>query len=135
MKINGGCHCGNIEYTAEIDSEKIALCHCTDCQQMSGAPFRGVVFADENSMTLNGTIKKYIKQSAESGNPRVQAFCPECGTHIYATSVGNEPKIYSFRIGTIKQRALLKPTIEIWCDSRLNWVKPVNDAKQIPQQP
>lgn len=135
MNINGGCHCGNIEYTAEIDEQKIALCHCTDCQQMSGSPFRGVVFASEDNTMLNGTIKDYIKQSANSGNPRAQGFCPECGTHIYATSVGNEPKIYGFRIGTIEQRNQLTPTIEIWCDSRQSWVKPVEGAKQIAGQP
>ena len=135
MKINGGCHCGNIEYTAKIDNQKVALCHCTDCQQMSGAPFRGVVFASEDDVTLKGTIKDYVKQSADSGTPRAQGFCPECGTHIYATSVGDEPKVYMFRIGTIEQRDQLTPTLEIWCDSRQSWVKPVDGANQIARQP
>ena len=136
MKINGGCHCGNIEYATEIDNQKIALCHCTDCQQMSGAPCRGVVFANADNMTLTGTIKEYIKHSADSGNPRAQGFCPECGTHIYATTVEDDPKkIYMLRLGTVEQREKLTPTIEIWCDSRHNWVAPVDNAKQIAGQP
>ena len=40
MKIDGGCHCGYITYTAEIDPETSGLCHCTDCQTLSGSAFR-----------------------------------------------------------------------------------------------
>ena len=37
MKIDGACHCGRITYEAEIDPEKVGICHCTDCQRASGA--------------------------------------------------------------------------------------------------
>jgi len=40
MKIDGSCHCGAIRYEAQIDPDKVVLCHCTDCQAMSGAPYR-----------------------------------------------------------------------------------------------
>ena len=40
MKIDGGCHCGYITYEATIDSEQIGICHCTDCQTLSGSAFR-----------------------------------------------------------------------------------------------
>lgn len=36
MKIDGGCHCGAITYEAEIDPNSVAVCHCTDCQTLSG---------------------------------------------------------------------------------------------------
>lgn len=135
MKINGNCHCGNISYTAEIDNQKVVLCHCTDCQKMSGSAFRSIVFASEGSFSMNGTIKEYIKHSADSGNPRIQGFCPECGTQIYAAPVGNDPKPYALRLSTIEQYDQLTPTIEIWCDSRQSWVKPIEGTKQIAKQP
>ena len=40
MKIDGGCHCGYLTYEAEIDETKISICHCTDCQALSGTAFR-----------------------------------------------------------------------------------------------
>jgi Glutathione-dependent formaldehyde-activating enzyme len=43
MKIDGGCHCGYITYEAEADPEKTTICHCTDCQRLSGSAFRTVV--------------------------------------------------------------------------------------------
>lgn len=144
MKINGGCHCGNIQYKAEIDENKVILCHCTDCQQMSGAPFRGIVVTTGDKFSLTGNLKAYIKETANSGNPRTQSFCPECGTHIYATSVEklgiDEPvdrskKMYNVRLGTVQQKDKLKPTMEIWCDSREAWLEPVEGTKQFATGP
>jgi hypothetical protein len=47
MKIDGRCHCGNVSYEAEIDPEKVMICHCTDCQMLSGSAFRTVVPTQE----------------------------------------------------------------------------------------
>ena len=91
MKIDGGCHCGNITYEAEADPDKAGMCHCTDCQTLSGAPFNAVIPVPETDFTLKaGTLKMYVK-TAESGNKRAQMFCPDCGTRIYATSVDDPP--------------------------------------------
>jgi hypothetical protein len=39
MKIDGGCHCGAIAYEAEVDPDRVGICHCTDCQQLTGTAF------------------------------------------------------------------------------------------------
>ena len=67
MKIDGRCHCGYITYEAEIDLDKTLICHCTDCQTLSGAPFRAVAYTREDAFTLlSGELRAYIKTS-ESG--------------------------------------------------------------------
>jgi len=84
MKIDGGCHCGNISYTAEVAPEKVGICHCTDCQTLSGTAFRVSVPATKENFQLTGNLKIYVK-TAESGAKRAQGFGAECGTPIYAT--------------------------------------------------
>ena len=122
MNINGGCHCGHITYEAEIDPEKVAICHCTDCQTLSGSAFRTVAPSKKGSFKLlSGELKVYIK-TAESGAKRPQAFCPECGTPIYATAVGDGPKIYGIRVGTIRQRDALAPVRQVWTRSAQHWL-------------
>jgi hypothetical protein len=37
MKVEGGCHCGAIAYEAVVDPQSAGLCHCSDCQTLSGA--------------------------------------------------------------------------------------------------
>ena len=54
MKIDGGCYCGYITYTAEIDPENVGICHCTDCQTFSGSAFRTSVRATKEAFQLSG---------------------------------------------------------------------------------
>jgi hypothetical protein len=122
MKIDGRCHCGKIAFEAEVDQNAVAICHCTDCQTLTGSVYRANVQAPAAGFKmLRGEPKVYIKTTAESGNRRVHAFCADCGTPIYATAVTN-PQSYSLRIGTIRQRAELgRPVRQIWCRSALPW--------------
>jgi hypothetical protein len=130
MKIDGACHCGAIAYEAEIEPAGVRICHCTDCQILSGSAFRVVVSAVDGSFKLlSGRPKIYVK-TAESGTRRAQAFCPDCGTPIYATSAGEGPKVYGLRVGTIRQRAELRPRHQYWCRSALEWAM---DLSAIPQ--
>ena len=86
MKIDGGCYCGYITYEATIESEYIGICHYTDCQTFSGSAFRtGALASKDNFRLLTGKPKIYVK-TAESGARRAQAFCPECGTHVYSAA-------------------------------------------------
>ena len=128
MKIDGGCHCGNITYTAEIDPDKVGICHCTDCQTLSGTAFRVSVSATKEAFQLKGEPKIYIK-TAESGGKRAQAFCPECGTPIYATAAIN-PQVFNIRVGTVRQRAELRPKTQGWYRSARDWV---NDLQSLPR--
>src|ERR1700719_3794686 len=67
----------------------------------------------------SGTPKIYIK-TAESGNKQAHAFCPDCGTALYAAAVANPP-FYGLRVGTLDRRAELSTTRQFWCRSALPW--------------
>ena len=123
MNIDGGCHCGAITYRATVDPEKTSICHCRDCQKLTGTAFRVTVPASEDQFEITkGTPKIYVKV-AESGNRRAQAFCQDCGSHLYATSVGGSaPKVYGIRVGTARQREALAPKRQIWHRSALAWL-------------
>jgi hypothetical protein len=135
MKIDGRCHCGYIAYEAEIDPEKVVICHCTDCQTLSGSAFRTVALTHENAFRLlSGEPKIYVK-TGESGTKRVQSFCPECGTPIYSSTIVDGPKVYGVRVGTSRQRDQLVPKTQLWCRSSQRWLADLGLAKQIETQP
>ena len=133
MKIDGQCHCGNITFVAEIDPDSISVCHCTDCQMLTGSAFRVVVRAPADKFELRGGKPKSYVKTAESGTQRVQAFCSECGTPVYSTNVG-EPKHYGLRIGTIRQRSQLRPAKQIWCRSALEWASDLESIPRVEKQ-
>ena len=132
MQIDGACHCGKISFTARIDPSRVMVCHCTDCQVFSGSPFRVVVPAAIDSFQLRGEPKRYIKV-AESGSRRVQAFCPECGTPLFATAPENATQVI-IRTGCVRQRAELEPVAQIWCRSALPWLAAIPELPGSPQQ-
>ena len=139
MQVDGGCHCGNVTFEAEIDETKVGVCHCSDCQRMSGAPYNAVVQVRESNFVLkSGTLKKYVK-IAENGNPRAQMFCPECGNRIYATAEGDAPegedKLFGIRVGTINQKDQLRPSRQIWTRSAQPWVNDLADIPAVETQP
>jgi hypothetical protein len=134
MKIDGACHCGAIVFEAEIDPSKVGVCHCTDCQTLTGTAFSMFVPVPKESFRLlAGEPKVYVK-TAESGNRRAQAFCPECGTRLYAAAV-ESPPIFNLRVGTIRQRAELPPKIQFWCRSALTWAMELDSVEKLQTQP
>jgi hypothetical protein len=140
MKVDGGCHCGSIRYEAEVDPAKVVMCHCTDCQTLSGSAFRTVVPTNEGTFRLlSGEPKVYVK-TGDSGNKREQTFCPACGTPIYSATVGSGAKVVGLRVGTLRQRDQLIPRDQFWFRSAQAWLsqlpmigkretQPVFDAK------
>jgi hypothetical protein len=122
MQVTGGCHCGQITYQAEVDPETVRVCHCTDCQKLTGTAFRAAIASRPGTFVLkSGTPTIYVK-TAESGNQRAHAFCPACGTPVYAAATGPNPSVYGLRVGGIDQRAqFAAPARQIWCRSALPW--------------
>jgi hypothetical protein len=134
MKIDGGCHCGAITFEADVDPERTSICHCTDCQTLSGSPFRTSVPAPDSAFRiLSGEPTVYVK-TGESGNKRAQGFCAHCGSPIYATAVGDGPKVYNIRVGTIRQRRQLVPKVQIWCRSQQDWLGEIPSIPRVEKQ-
>lgn len=123
MKVDGACHCGAITFDAEIDPDKVRICHCIDCQQLSGTAFRVMVPCSENEFHLKtGALKIYVK-TAESGRRRQQAFCGDCGSPIYATSDESPgSRSLGLRVGVLAQRRELPPMRQFWYRSVLPWL-------------
>ena len=102
MKVDGSCHCGSVTYEAEINPDHVVICHCTDCQTFSSAPYRVSVFGvPRENVRIEGSPKTYIK-TGESGRQVLVAFCGDCGTALYSTRSDTAP--LNLRIGAIKQR-------------------------------
>ena len=122
MRVDGACHCGRIAFEAEVDPDRVRVCHCTDCQTLSASAFRVVAPVNESEFRLTaGTPKLYVK-TADSGAQRIQAFCGDCGSAIYATSKDGSPRTFGIRVGVLRQRAELPPKRQFWCRSKVPWL-------------
>jgi hypothetical protein len=123
MRIDGACHCGAIKVEGEADPEKTQICHCTDCQTGTGSAFRISIPVPGSSLKMTGQPTTYVKTTADSGKPRLQAFCGKCGSPIYSTTVGEgvQPS-YTVRVGILRQRDQLAPRRQQWFRSARAWI-------------
>jgi len=135
MKIDGACHCGNIQFEAEVDAAKVVICHCSDCQTLSGSAFRTIVPTEPGSFRLvRGVPKVYVK-TADNGNRRQQTFCPDCGTPIYAGAAVTDAKVVWLRLGAVRQRAELMPRDQYWFRSAQPWLSQLSALTKRDTQP
>ena len=134
MKVHGRCHCGAIAYEAEVDPARAAVCHCVDCQILSGAPLRASVPARvEDFRLLRGTPKAYVK-TAESGRRRAQLFCGDCGSSLFSRRE-TTPETTVLRAGAFDDPPEMKLTAHIWTKSARPWSYIDPASAQFPGQP
>jgi hypothetical protein len=129
VKIDGRCHCGRVTFEAEVDPATAGICHCTDCQTLSGSAYRVSVRTLAVDFRISGVVSTYVK-TADSGNKRAHAFCPNCGTPMYATQP-ETPTSYTLRVGTLRQRAELPPQRQIWCESAVPWSSDIRGVAKL----
>ena len=65
--------------------------------------------------------------------PPGSRFCPECGTPLYACAPEN-PTSVVIRLGCVKQRSQLKPSLQLWQHSALPWLPELPSIPASPQQ-
>jgi hypothetical protein len=132
MKIDGACLCGAIRIEAEADPEKTVVCHCTDCQSGTASAFRVSIPVSGETFNMSGKPAIYVRTTADSGNPRAQAFCPTCGSPIYATTPGEgRQAMYMVRVGILRQRDQLTPKRQIWFRSAQPWTTKLDAVPKV----
>ena len=93
---NGTCLCGGVTWEAKIDPDKIAICHCTQCQVNGSSAFQWAAIINMRDLSLNSDSLKSFVKTAESGNQREINFCENCGTTIFgAMSITTKPSHYA----------------------------------------
>jgi hypothetical protein len=135
MKVTGACHCGTITVEGEADPERVSICHCTDCQTRTGSAFGMAVPIPGDTFRMTGQPATYLKTTTDSGRPRLQAFCPKCGSSIYSTTPGEgQQAAYMVRVGILAQRDQLTPKRQNWFRSARSWVTHMDDIPKNQKQ-
>jgi hypothetical protein len=122
MEVDGSCLCGDVTWRAEVDPEKVGICHCTQCQTNGASAFQWAAMVPVDRFELLGGELRVYEKTAESGQRRALSFCPRCGTTIHGGDV-DDPDVYSLRVGNCNQREQLPPRFQVWCRSAMPWVE------------
>ena len=74
MNIDGQCHCGRVTYQADIDPERVSVCHCTDCQTLTGSPYRVTVICSGEQIRMTGKPPKIYAKTGDNGRTALSAL-------------------------------------------------------------
>ncbi len=75
--MTGGCQCGRVRYSVEIDSDDAYWCHCRMCQKATGGIAAAFVQVPHAALTWLSEPDWY-QSSAIARRP----FCSACGTPL-----------------------------------------------------
>ncbi len=108
--------CGAVRWSAPGPARRKLVCHCTDCQRATSAPFTGFVGLHHETVTWSGEINHI-----ESSENTWRGFCPTCGTRLYFRSLRWPSEIH-IHAATLSDGSLYEPTAEVVRRSRAGWL-------------
>ena len=120
MTITGGCLCGQVRFTIDVEPMGARMCWCRDCQRIaSGSATVNVLFPEE-AVQYTGEIGLF-NMIADSVNAVQRGFCPSCGAQMFSKT--QKPKGLPMRVraGTLDDPELIAPQAVIWTDSAPSW--------------
>lgn len=129
-KLTGSCHCGTTRYEVAGDVRNVVNCHCNMCRKMNGSAFSTYVIVADDDFKLKGGDLRTQKVSEQAE----KSFCGQCGTPIF----NSHPKFAGLKIlhlGSLDDLLNLAPAVNIYCESRLDWLDRLLDIKSFQQGP
>lgn len=116
--VTGGCQCGRIRYSAQIDKREGYLCHCRMCQRATGGFAASFFNALKSDVAWSEEPDWYASSAIAS-----RSFCATCGTPL-GFAYPDSPKM-DLTIGSLDDPSGFVPTshfgaetvIEAWVDT------------------
>src|SRR5512139_4110451 len=119
MIMTGGCVCGALRYRAEGEPLVQGLCHCRNCQRVSGGGHVGFVCFAEDAVTVEGATRSH-SLTGGSGRPATRYACRSCQGAVFgrAEIMPGQINLYA---GSLDDTSQFKPQIAIFVRSRPAW--------------
>lgn len=119
--MTGGCQCGRVRYTAEVENGDASLCHCRMCQRATGNV--SVAFANvaRAGVRWTGEEPDWYRSSPIAHRP----FCSACGTPLGFAYLEGSDKM-DLTVGSFDDPGFFRPTLphfgaeslhEAWLDT------------------
>jgi hypothetical protein len=133
MKLEGGCLCGKVRYSADAEPLFAGVCHCSTCQKGSGSAYNSVVAVPKSAVSLTGAVSIY-EGKGDTGNPTYRRFCSACGSPVQAEAA-IMADVVMIPTGTLDDPSAVKPAMQIYCDSAQPWALLQGGVQSFPKMP
>ena len=121
MRVSGRCLCGAVHYRGEAEPLFQVKCYCTDCRKVSAAGHAAMVGFAQDLIKVEGRLSEYHSK-ADSGRAVMRAFCPICGSGVYAKNAA-VPHMIFLRASTFDDPNVFQPQMVVYASRAPNWDK------------
>jgi len=130
-KYTGQCLCGLIQYSVDKIQPKMAHCHCSMCRKFHGAAFS--TFGEAKKEHFHWTQGQEYLKSYQAENGTIRQFCGNCGSSLIFKPANDQGEVVEFALATLEPNdanEALKPDAHVFVDSKVNWIKILDDLPQ-----
>jgi hypothetical protein len=120
MAHTASCHCGALRATIAGEPLAVNVCHCRDCQRMTGSAFSYNAYFDRTQVQVEGASRIYTRNGPEGRQVRFR-FCPECGGKVW-WDFDLRPDLSGLSPALFEGNSFPPPTYSIWEQSKESWV-------------
>jgi len=133
--LTGRCLCGQVTYSIDADPVAQAVCHCTDCQRQSGAPFSVIVAVPRAALKVEGSTLASVATTGEDhGGETQRSFCSGCGSPIFSVATPY-PDLAFIKAGSLDDASWLQPAVEVWTRSAQPWSPHFEETARMERGP
>lgn len=117
--IKGQCACGAVRYASDGEIEFSFHCCCRKCQRSTGAGHASAFALPLDQIELTGEVR-YFEQMSDSGYVTHSAFCPECGSPMFAKTAQYPNRLY-INAATLDDPSTFSPGFVVFQEMAQPW--------------
>jgi hypothetical protein len=126
MTHEGGCLCGAVRFKAEGEPLNVRICHCRNCQKMTGGPYFARALFDQRALRVEGETAYYLSSQALE-----RVFCKKCGSRLFSRRTNGT--VVGVALAAFDDRNAFQPTEHIWLSAKMEWVRIDDGLKHYPE--
>ena len=118
----GGCTCGAVRYRMTGEPIFVNNCHCTLCQNQTGATSAVNAFYETEALVLlSGKTARTVVKTGSGGEQAI-VRCAACGTALWSHYPGLGECGLALRVGTLDDPGSMTPDAVIFVADKMPWV-------------
>lgn len=118
QKIKGGCLCGAVSFEVVNAFDKLFLCSCEQCRQITGSAFASNLFADIDGFAWLSGAEGIVNYQLP-GRDISKSFCRVCGSGVPWVSGGGSRMIVP--AGSLSEPANVAERLRVFTSEQPSW--------------
>ena len=128
ITMTGGCQCGRVRYSADVDPETAYLCHCKMCRKATGGVSIAFVNPSKDQVVWHCEPDWY-----QSSPIARRPFCSRCGTPLGFDFLDDATKI-DLTVGSFDDPTPFRPAHNYATESMLEAWTDVSHLPRVPTE-